>query len=98
MGGDPAEKNLFTYPGKKPQTKEQVILMICDSVEAASRTVKDHSPESFSAFVDNIVNGKISEGQLAEAEISIKELGIVKDVLKSYLGQVYHERISYPKK
>lgn len=96
-GGDPAMKKLFTYPGKKPQTREQVILMICDSVEAASRTLKERTPESFSAFVDKMVAGKVAENQFAEAEITCAELETVKTVLKNYLSQLYHKRIVYPK-
>ena len=82
----------------KPKTKEQVILMLCDSVEAASRTLKDNTPESFSELVDKIVQGKISLGQLDEAIITIKQLNTVKEVLKGYLLQIYHERVAYPQR
>ena len=95
-GGDPAAAEDFYYKGKKPSTKEQLILMVCDSVEAASRTLKDNSPETFSAFVESIVAGKMKAGQFDEADISIKQLNTVKQVLKNYLGQIYHERIVYP--
>lgn len=96
-GGDPADTKDFFYDGKKPWTKEQTILMICDSIEAASRTLKDNSPETFDKFVESIVASKINAGQLDNADISLKELGLMKSVLKSYLGQIYHERIVYPK-
>ncbi|MBQ6286464.1 MAG: HDIG domain-containing protein [Bacteroidales bacterium] len=95
-GGDPDDVDCFFYKGRKPRTKEQVILMICDSVEAASRTLKDYSPETFSQFVEKIVAGKMNIGQFDEADISIKDLNAVKDVLKSYLAQIYHERVVYP--
>ena len=95
-GGDPAEAYRFQYPGPRPRTREQVILMLCDSLEAASRTLKDYSPQTLDAFVEKIVGGKEAEGQLLEAEISVKDLGRVKEVLKSYLSQMYHERIEYP--
>ena len=97
-GGSPAEKGEFTYPGIKPVTREQTILMLCDSVEAASRTLKEYTPESFDAFVESIVDGKMEEGQFDNAEISVKDLGIVKTSLKNYLAQMYHGRIAYPKK
>ena len=97
-GGDPAEENMFHYEGEKPKTREQVILMLCDSIEAASRTLKEHDPKAYDTFVEQIVRGKIDEGQLEEAEISIKELGTVKEVIKGYLAQIYHERIVYPKR
>ena len=97
-GGDPDDTSAFTYPGLKPQTKEQIILMLCDSVEAASRTLKEHNAEAYSKFVDSIVAGKHAEGQFDEADISLRELGIVKEELKHYLAQVHHERISYANK
>ena len=97
-GGDPSAEPEFHYPGRKPVTREQVILMLCDSVEAASRTLKDYSKDSFNAFVERIVDGKMEAGQLSEAEISVKELDLVRQALKDYLAQMYHERIAYPKK
>ena len=95
-GGDPADADCFFYRGEKPRSKEQVILMLCDSVEAASRTLRDNSPEVFSEFVENIVAGKVKIGQLDDADISIKQLNTVKEVLKNYLSQIYHERVVYP--
>ena len=97
-GGSPAEKGEFTYPGLKPVTKEQTILMLCDSVEAASRSLKEYTPEAFDSFVEGIVDGKMEEGQFEDAEISVKDLGIVKSSLKNYLAQMYHGRIAYPKR
>ena len=97
-GGSPAEIGEFTYPGIKPVTREQTILMLCDSVEAASRSLKDYSPESFDAFVERIVEGKMEQGQFSDAEISVKDLGIVKSTLKNYLAQMYHGRVAYPKR
>ena len=97
-GGDPSEDKDFRYLGERPVSKEEVILMLCDSIEAASRTLKDHSPQSFSDFVENMVSAKEAEGQLSQADITIRELNTVKDVLKAYLGQVYHERVAYPKR
>ena len=95
-GGDPTDADCFFYKGVKPRSKEQVILMLCDSIEAAARTLKDNSPETFSEFVENIVEGKIIIGQLDEADISIRQLNLVKEVLKGYLSQMYHERVVYP--
>ena len=96
-GGDPALAGEFRYPGIKPVSKEQIILMLCDSVEAASRTLKEFTPEAYSAFVERIVSGKMDEGQFDRADISISELGTVKETLKQYLAQIHHERIVYPK-
>jgi putative nucleotidyltransferase with HDIG domain len=97
-GGDPDDVQDFYYDGVKPMTKEQVILMICDAVEAASRSLKDYSKESISALVDRIVDGKAADGQLSDSAISLRELNIVKDVIKTYIQQMYHSRVSYPKR
>jgi len=97
-GGDPADVAEFYYDGIKPSTKEQVILMICDAVEAASRSLKEYSPESISALVDRIVDGKTKEDQLTDADISIREINRLKEVIKAYLQQMYHSRVSYPKR
>ena len=88
----------FRYDGVRPTTKEQVILMICDAVEAASRSLKDYSQESVSALVDKIIDGKAAEGQLSDSEVSLRELNVLRDTIKSYLMQMYHSRIAYPKR
>ena len=97
-GGDPSRIEEFRYEGIKPVTKEQIILMLCDSVEAASRTLKEFTPEAYSEFVERIVAGKMEEGQFEHADISISELGTVKDTLKQYLAQIHHERVVYPER
>ena len=97
-GGDPGNVEPFTYKGVKPQTKEQVILMLCDSIEAGSRTLKDNSPKTYSDFVEAIAAGKAAEGQFDEAGITIKELNTVKETIKSYLSQMNHDRVAYPKR
>ena len=88
----------FYYDGVKPTTKEHVILMFCDAVEAASRALKDYSQENISALVDRIVDGKIADGQLVEAEVSLKEIATIKETMKTYLQQMYHSRVVYPKR
>lgn len=97
-GGDPSDVADFYYNGVKPVSKEQVILMLCDAVEAASRSLKNYSEESISELVDRIVDGKADDGQLSESAISLKEVNDVKAVMKKYLQQMYHSRISYPKR
>jgi membrane-associated HD superfamily phosphohydrolase len=82
----------------KPSTKEQVILMICDAVEAASRSLKDYSPESISSLVDRIIDGKSESGQFTDADISLRDIAKVKEVIKSYIQQMYHSRVAYPKR
>ena len=97
-GGSPDEIADFRYDGVKPETKEQVILMICDAVEAASRSLKDYSQESVSALVDRIIDGKADEGQFSDSEISLRDLNILRETIKSYLMQMYHSRVAYPKR
>jgi putative nucleotidyltransferase with HDIG domain len=97
-GGDPDDVAEFYYDGVKPVTKEQVVLMICDAVEAASRSLKDYSQQNISVLVDKIVEGKIREDQLSDADISIRDINRMKEVIKSYLMQMYHSRVSYPKR
>lgn len=97
-GGNPDEVSEFYYDGVRPVSKEQVVLMICDAVEAASRSLKDYSPESISDLVDRIVDGKAAEDQLSDADISLRELNVLKSEIKSYLQQMYHSRVSYPKR
>lgn len=97
-GGNPDDVSAFYYDGVKPTTKEQVILMICDAVEAASRSLKDYTHESISDLVERIVGGKMAEGQLDEADISLMEINVVKAEIKSYLQQMYHSRVAYPKR
>lgn len=95
-GGSAENEAAFRYPGQKPTSKEQIILMLCDSIEAASRTLDDWTQESISSFVDRMIEAKRAEGQFSEADISIKDLGIMSSAIKSYLAQTHHERISYP--
>jgi len=93
-GGDPALLSEFRYPGPNPSSKEQIVLMLCDSIEAASRTLKD---KKFDDFVEKMVSLKMEAGQFENADITIRELGIVKETIKNYLVQLYHGRIEYPK-
>ena len=88
-GGDPDDVKDFYYAGVKPATKEQVILMLSDAVEAASRSLKDYSSESISNLVDRIFEAKANEGQLTDADISLKELNTIKEVMKKFVQQVY---------
>ncbi len=97
-GGDPSAEGDFRYKGRKPTTKEQIILMLCDTIEAASRTLKSFTAESISDLVESIVAGKMREGQFEMADISLKELNTLKAVLKEYIAQAHHARVVYPKR
>ena len=70
--------------------------MLCDTVEAASRTFKDYTPETVSAQVDQLYDRKFSAGQFDHADISLGELDTVKQNIKNYILQVHHARIAYP--
>lgn len=96
QGGDKENKEPFTYNGELPVSKEQVIVLMADAVEAASRSLKDYSLESISALVEKIISQRLSDSQLTQADISIREIAIVKKIFKARLAQVYHERIAYP--
>jgi len=96
QGGDPNNTAPFTYPGRSPLTKEEAILMICDTVEAASRNLEDHSSDSHAAFVAKMIQGKYMEGQFNNCEISISDIKKVEKSLIDYLNENFHERIAYP--
>lgn len=97
-GGDPADVDGFFYPGPKPRSKEQVILMLCDSFEAASRTLKDFSPEAVSKFIHEIHYAKYKAGQYDDADITLHELQVLRDSLQTYIINMHHNRIAYPKR
>jgi len=86
----------FTYPGPTPTTKEQAVLMMVDSVEAASRSVVDPDYTKLSELVDKIIDYQIKYDQFANAQITIKEINQVKKILKEKLVAIYHVRIEYP--
>jgi len=87
----------FTYPGPRPFTKEMAILMMADSVEAASRSLKDYSEDSLGKLVENIIDYQLREGQFNEAPITFRDISKVKEIFKNRLINIYHARIEYPK-
>ena len=90
------DTRLFTYPGPKPQTLEQAILMMADAVEAASRSLTEYTEESINAMVEKIVSTQMSEGSFDECAITFREIAEAKEVLCARLRTVYHTRIQYP--
>jgi cyclic-di-AMP phosphodiesterase PgpH len=86
----------FSYDGPKPQSKETAILMVADSVESAAKVLQDPTPEKIRALVDRIVEGKISEGQLDEAPLTMRDIARIKEQFTSVLTGMYHHRIDYP--
>lgn len=90
------DETLFRYPGPNPKTKEQTILMIADSIEAASKSLKNPTGLDIDKLVDGIVDHKIKEHQLTDSELSFSELEICIAEFKSLLRSIYHVRIEYP--
>lgn len=86
----------FSYPGPIPFSKETAILMMCDSVEAASKSLKEPTSSKINDFVENIVNKQMETGQFLNANITFKEIQAIKKVLKHKLANIYHLRIEYP--
>jgi hypothetical protein len=86
----------FTYPGPNPSTKEEAILMMCDSVEAASRSLPEYTEDSINQLVDRIIDSQVAEGFFSECSITFKDIAVAKSVLKEKLKTIYHTRISYP--
>ncbi|MEW6130073.1 MAG: HDIG domain-containing metalloprotein [Acidobacteriota bacterium] len=86
----------FRYPGPKPQTKEAGIIMIADSVEAASRTVQEPTPAKFKNMIDMIITRLQDDGQLDECDITLRELNLVAESFTKTLLAIQHHRISYP--
>lgn len=86
----------FRYPGPNPFTKEQAVLMMADSVEAASRSLPEYTEESISNLVDKIIDAQVAEGYFKKCPITFKDIDMVKSLFKEKLKTMYHTRISYP--
>ncbi|NBU62839.1 MAG: HD domain-containing protein [Chlamydiae bacterium] len=95
---DLVDKNLFTYPGPKPQTKEAAVLMICDTVEAASRSLDEINEKNVEDLVSRLISQKIKMDQFSDSDISFKELETVKKVVIHTLYVSRHSRIKYSSK
>ena len=90
------DEEAFTYPGPNPFSKETAVLMMADSVEAASRSLKEHTEENIRALVDKIIDGQIADGLMRNAPLTFKDVETVKNVFVEKLKIMYHTRISYP--
>ncbi len=86
----------FMYPGPKPFSKETAILMMCDSVEAASKSLKEPTSTKIDDFVESILNKQMNDDQFLNANITFKEIQSIKKILKQKLTNIYHLRIEYP--
>ena len=89
-------KEDFRYPGPRPFSKETAILMMCDSVEAASKSLKEPSTPKIDKFVETIIDKQMESGQFLNANITFKEIQLIKKVIKNKLANIFHLRIEYP--
>lgn len=90
------DENMFHYPGPKPFSKETAVLMMADSVEAASRSLQVHDAANLSKLVDSIIENQIEQGQFDNCPITFRDITEVKKIFKKMLGSIYHVRVEYP--
>ncbi len=93
---DEVDELLFTYPGPNPFTKEQAILMMADTVEAASRSLPDYTEQSIRDLVNKLIDAQVAEGYFKECPITFRDIAYAKTVLIEKLKTIYHTRVNYP--
>ncbi len=94
--GKEVNNEIFTYPGPNPKSLEEAILMMADSVEAASRSLNEYTEESVSSLVDRIIDSQVKEGYFNHCPITFENIETAKQTFKEKLKSIYHTRISYP--
>jgi len=92
------DENEYRYPGPRPHSKETAILMLADSIEAASRTLEDPKPSRIRNLVRKIINDKFQSGQLSDSELTMRDLSIMEDAFAQMLLGIFHKRVDYPEK
>ena len=90
------DKEMFQYPGPNPFTREQAILMMADTVEAASRSLNEYTEESISTLTNKLIDNQVADGFFRECPITFRDIALAKSVLIERLKSIYHTRISYP--
>ena len=93
---DLVDERLYRYPGPKPQSREAAILMLADGVEASVRSLDEKDEESIREMVDRIVDARVEDGQLDDAELTLRDISQIKDAFVAQLLGMYHSRIKYP--
>jgi putative nucleotidyltransferase with HDIG domain len=98
VGGreDLVDRDLYRYPGPKPQSPEAAILMLSDGVEASVRSLDEKDEASIRAMVDRIVDARVEDGQLDDADLTLKNISQIKEAFVQQLLGMYHQRIKYP--
>ncbi|MCX5694819.1 MAG: HDIG domain-containing protein [Candidatus Omnitrophica bacterium] len=86
----------FRYPGPKPNSKETAIVLLADSVEAATRSLKDPTPDKIEETVHKVINNKFIDGQLDECELTLKDIEKISGIFAKILTGIYHSRVNYP--
>lgn len=86
----------FRYPGPNPSTREQAILMMCDSIEAASRSLNEYTEKSISDLVNRIIDTQVQDGFFTDCPITFRDITVTKQILTERLKSIYHTRIQYP--
>jgi putative nucleotidyltransferase with HDIG domain len=95
---DEVAEDDFRYPGPKPQFREAALIMLADSIEAASRSLDEPTPTRLQNIVKNIIQRKFMDGQLDECNLTLKDLSIIEESFIKILNGIYHQRIDYPKR
>ena len=90
------DPGVYTYPGPRPQSRETAIVMLADSVEASARAAVDRSSEQIDALVERVLSERLSEGQLDDCDLTLRDMRSVAESFKSTLRAMYHPRIEYP--
>jgi cyclic-di-AMP phosphodiesterase PgpH len=93
---DLVDERIYRYPGPKPQSREAAIIMLADGVEASVRSLDDKDEESIRAMVDRIVEARMEDGQLDDAELTLKNISQIREAFVGQLLGMYHSRIKYP--
>lgn len=96
--GEEVDPAPFTYPGPNPQSKEASLLMMADVVEAASRSLKDHNPETIEALVNKLIDAQVAEGLHKDSPLSFRDITTIKKAFVNTLLTMYHVRIAYPER
>lgn len=94
--GGEVDDSDFAYPGPRPHSRETAVLMMADSIEAASRSLPEYTSETISTLVEKIIDHQLEEGQFNEAELTFRDIHVAKQVFKKKLTNIYHARIAYP--